>query len=1037
MFKKGKKLNKDLVLAIDWAAAEYKYVEELYEQLEEIEKEKDADQKKLRKAVHLVHYISRAERRADRFEERFREKFEETYQEEIEKVHQQMEEHLEEDLHLKQIINSIREIAKELEVEHAHLVKYASFYDGLLEEELDKATIEAKLEEKIRKDNPEKAEKIHTAFLQLIKQIEEQVEDVEKWIRALEASLKKAQKVIKELPEEDKKHLEIDGMAILKKYDFPINRDQKYAQFLAQHPADLKEIEQAAGENVITIFWSFIAVKDLLEKGIISWNQVVNGFCKISHAAGKKASDIFFYGFYVVKDSLMKGIISWDSVVDGFCKISHATGKKASAIFKYGLHKVKDLVEKGIISWDQVVDSFCKISHALGEKIYFIFEYGIPKVKDLLMKKMISWDQVVDDFCKMTLAFGEKTYTIFKYGLPSVIDLLKKHPEYWPDIIEKLPKIIDYCKGKEDGTYQSLIYLKQLFDYFGVNLFDLLIFPTLKSQKVAAFLCFRSYGMIPQAIQTKEDIDVLIQILSKRKFKANDFFQHILINGIKENIIATPLSKEKEYLIPFLENSTVDLIEVYKEYKTIMSSDHPEKHLHLKKMFKELKTLQKDIFNGVLTKEYNPKMLLGILYSTFSPELTVPRENYEQTYNNRTDRQADIPTVLNKISPEEVKISRGGYALKSGEELDDEAWKILIEVVSEINSKPKKALIPERLGLALLSSFINKTLKKRRKAFLALIYQYSVNTGTGLPEFNTEHSTLMKYKEWVGDRLKNDLITTLIDTAYQKNKVKFSQLIGKVKKPKKYAGLAKTLFGLWMSKKEDKEVRIKLILEKNGFYAERIDWQVSKWQDVEVWLKQHQAGTISKKLISDIFSELTGEEYNQMHKQMDKFEHSHKASGKGGAKYLFMLSKKHPHSVAMYNFGVCVAPDDKLWNMSDFWQLIIWDNNFNGCGGVIYRTIEEGGKKYLIASIQPNSTILNEVSPVHLYDQIIKYSEKMMKKLKYDSLLIPRDGAINSNRGSIQAIITERNYPKKTLLKEYEFSYSPYHYKYEEFFIVG
>jgi len=637
----------------------------------------------------------------------------------------------------------------------------------------------------------------------------------------------------------------------------------------------------------------------------------------------------------------------------------------------------------------------------------------------------------------MTQAAEKNIPDIFFSGISTLRYLLEKDPASWSYLIENFPKIKDYCNGNEEKTYDSLRKLEPLLNHFGIDLFDLLIFPTLKSQKIASFLCFESYGEISQVIQTEDDIKILIKILSERKFKAHDFLQHILVNGIKENIIATPLSKEKEYLIPFLKNSTVDLIEVYKEYKIIMASDHPEKHLHLERMFKELKTIQKDIFNGVLTKEYDSKLLIGMLYSVFSPELTVPRRRYELIYDNRTDRQIDIPKVLNKISPEEVKISRGGYALKSGEELNDESWKMLIEAVSEINSKPQKALIPEKLGLALLSSFTNKTLKKRRKAFLTLIYQYSVNTGTGLPEFNAEHSTLMKYKEWMGDRLKNDLITTLIDTAYQKNKVKFSQLIEKVKKPKKYAGLAKTLFGLWMSEKKDKEVRIKLILEKNGFYAEKIDWQVSKWQDVEVWLKQQGAGTISKKLISDIFSELTGEDYNQMHKQMNKFEHSHQSSGKGGAKYLFMLSKKRPHSVAMYNFGVCVASDNKLWNMTDFWQLIIWDNNFKACGGVIYRTIEEAGKKYLIASIQPNSTILSEVSPVHLYDQIIKYSEKMIKKLKYDSLLIPMEGTIHSNRGSIQAIITERNYPRKVLLKEYEFSYSPYNYTYKQFFIVG
>ncbi|MEW5897528.1 MAG: hypothetical protein AB1668_07580 [Nanoarchaeota archaeon] len=54
--KEVKKLSKNLVLAIDWAAAEYKYVEELLKDLAEIEKGKEP-LKNLRKAVKIVHYI--------------------------------------------------------------------------------------------------------------------------------------------------------------------------------------------------------------------------------------------------------------------------------------------------------------------------------------------------------------------------------------------------------------------------------------------------------------------------------------------------------------------------------------------------------------------------------------------------------------------------------------------------------------------------------------------------------------------------------------------------------------------------------------------------------------------------------------------------------------------------------------------------------------------------------------------------------------------------------------------------------------------
>ncbi|MAG78191.1 hypothetical protein CL616_02375, partial [archaeon] len=91
---------------------------------------------------------------------------------------------------------------------------------------------------------------------------------------------------------------------------------------------------------------------------------------------------------------------------------------------------------------------------------------------------------------------------------------------------------------------------------------------------------------------------------------------------------------------------------------------------------------------------------------------------------------------------------------------------------------------------------------------------------------------------------------------------------------------------------------------------------------------------------------------------------------------------------------------------------------------------------YLVLSIQPNSGILNEVSPVHLFDTIISYAETMVRLLKMKGVLIPVNAAIHSNRGSIQHIITERNYTKKKFPVEYEFSYHPYAYSYDEFFVV-
>ena len=186
-----------------------------------------------------------------------------------------------------------------------------------------------------------------------------------------------------------------------------------------------------------------------------------------------------------------------------------------------------------------------------------------------------------------------------------------------------------------------------------------------------------------------------------------------------------------------------------------------------------------------------------------------------------------------------------------------------------------------------------------------------------------------------------------------------------------------------------------------------------------------------------------------MQNEMKKFKFER---GKGAFEatktFTFHLSKRKAHSVAMYNMGVCVAPDEKLWNSSDFWRMIIFDDHKTACGGVIYRTITEEEKskrylkfrqkirRYLICSIQPSQRILSVTSPISVYGKIIQYSKLMAKISKYDAVLIPESSSIHSNRGSIQTEIAKRNYPKITLQNEYDFSYSPHHYRYKTFFVV-
>ena len=1006
-----KRLRKELLLAVEWTAAEYKFIKELQAELKNITQETKVREevKEISRAVSLLKHVGRAERRAAKFQERTKKNLAQ-YSEHLRYYNEPQIE----------IQDKLQQVIRETKIEYEALVNYASRYEGLLRQELTEAEAQIQLQADIEAEHPQKAALIHASVLRLLAKIQQKVYSAEQWVAALEASLKKALELFERGTTASATST---GMRILKTHGFPIDKYPDVALFMAQHPDDLNKMVNAVKKSDILFTMGLTRVTDIINER--TWPGIV----EMTLAAEENATDLLNHGLPIVikvADSLAKN--NWPMVVEGFVKMSRAAGKNAGELFRsVGSGPTVYLLNEK--DWPLLVDGFCTMAKTAGKYTHIVFSLGLDRVR---FSNKRNWPIIVESLPKLAQAAGNGTGTLFHEGFNAVSESM--YAENYPALFKMFLAILEYCRGTEKETYESLKSLRYLFSRFGMKLIDLLIIPTLKRQKPASFLCFRSYENFGGTLETAEDFDLVIRILNERKYKANDFFQHIIIAGLREGVIATPLSKEKEYLLLFLENSTLDLIEVYKEYKRLLTSDHPEKMKLIEKMFRDFKDIKKDIFNGILSKEYDQKMLGGVLYSVFNPELTIPRESYLQTYNNRTDRQADIPEEIQKLSPEEVKISSGGYALRAGEELNDEAWKNVVEVVAEVNSKPL-TIVPEFLGLELLRTFATRKLLPQQKEFLKKIYAFSVQRGQSLPEFNADHSTLMKYKEYVGDRLRNDLIASLIDAAFTKKKEEFAQLMQILEKPQNYDGLAKTLFGLWMSDKTDKVTRIKAILEKNNINVEHIDWKAEKWQDVRDWLQHQSAGTVSKKLINDIFAMLIGEDYNKMQQEMDKFEHSHHASGRGGQKFIFMLSKRHPHSIAMYNMGVCIAPDDKLWNMPDFWQLIIFDEDFHAHGGVIYRTIREWGKKYLVVSIQPASTILSQVSPVHLYDQIIEFSEKMRKKLDYSSLLISTSSAIHSNRGSIQAIITQKRYPVRKL-SMHEFSYAPYHYTYNDFFIV-
>jgi len=888
----------------------------------------------------------------------------------------------------------------------------------------------------------------------------------------------------------------------LQQWGFDVGKYPDLAEFLITHWDGTNEIVKAAGESAYQLFWRGLPIVQeagilnektwpmivqqlleiakaggdeecyvwedglpaLLEAGIIN-EKTWPGLVEMAKATGKQTWKLFTFhlpalqragfinektwpelvemvtkvtddNFYYFLEGIIKaGILNektWPMIVKGFVEMTKTAGEDTYCLFRYGLLAVQ---KAGIINektWPMIVQGLVEMAKAAGEESYLLFQYGLPAVQRAGIINEKTWPMIVKGLVEMAKAAGKNAPYLFKYGLPVVRDIINE--KTLPIITKRFVEICKYCKGTEKQTFTSFKNFKPLFTHFGIELFDELIMPTLKTQTVGAFLCFTSFGKIDaDALQTKDDLELLRFIVEKKSTRANDILVHIILAGIEQGVIEKPLSKEADIIKEFLRSAPAYLIELYIEFRNIYKGNLDGKHLHYENLFRDIRQLKKDIVNGILTRDYNENLVIGVLYSVFSPEVTIERSQYKQILDNRQDRQQDIPSALDRISGKRVRLSKGSHVLKGS--LDTSSWNNLVEAVNEIN-RNRIDINSAQLGINLITEYRKGTLRKKQKEYLRYIYSFDVNNGNSLPDFNANHETLMKYKEFIGDRLKNDLIFSLLSKAQQEYPQQFNELLGSSKAD--YRRLAKTLFGLWRSKAAGKEKKIKLILEKNGLYADKIEWKMNITADeINSWLNSLSANVIEKSAIQKIFNELYGEKYKVMQKEIEKFEFKREGKSMFGKPFRFVLSKRKLHSCAMFNMGVCIAPDDKLWNSEDMWQMLIFDEEDNACGGVIYRTINENGKYYLTASIQPSTSILSSVSPQHLYAKIIQFSMLMVKILKYQNLLISTNSIIHSNRGSIQSAISSMNYPEIKLKHNYDFSYSPYHYKYREFYIAN
>ena len=171
MVEEIKSLNEDTHEAVGRLAAGYKFAKGLVSNLEKVEHdEPDQALKDVRKGLHLLRWVGRAERRIDQSEK---------------KILTDLEELKELGLP-KELQTKSEDLQTKLSIAEGELVEFASLFRGKLKKELeDIRTEEALLKE--YEDDPKKAEKIHAHLISLIKDSEEEVAHLIKWMNSTQA----------------------------------------------------------------------------------------------------------------------------------------------------------------------------------------------------------------------------------------------------------------------------------------------------------------------------------------------------------------------------------------------------------------------------------------------------------------------------------------------------------------------------------------------------------------------------------------------------------------------------------------------------------------------------------------------------------------------------------------------------------------------------------------------------------------------------------------------------------------------------------
>lgn len=593
----------------------------------------------------------------------------------------------------------------------------------------------------------------------------------------------------------------------------------------------------------------------------------------------------------------------------------------------------------------------------------------------------------------------------------------------------------------------------------------------LGSQGPAAFLYLhaikQSRKWRPNTL-SQESVDYLVSVSKKYNVAARNILENIIVH------VEDPAG-ERTVIESYLQGVEIVDFSLYERYRSAFNTGDTES---IQQMQETLRATHDAIYRGTISEEMvKDSKYSAVAYHAFPPAMGITKQNYEQIIKSRPDRREHVPATLDSLQYQSFEVKTGRFMLGEDQELDLATWQFLGDVVSKVNESKDAEFNESEAADRIVEMWKARTWNtdESRKFLYEAMYRYHLKHDGGvLPaEYEISRSGLMQYKEFVGDRIKNDLVKSYLQIWQEKHPAEYQDLQKDIadrtkgEQARTFAQLKNRFNDVRRKKGEEKQKaiaslddfladfnlsyeqvsampnleRLKTVLEAvpvpyEGALTEQ-NYRTEEYYNSPEFIDAYDTFVakynLDELLYRKISSDLVADVNHAMRKEVQKFTFD--AEGAAETKsFEFAISKKREHGFAGYNMGVCVAPDEQLWNDPAFMNCIIFDPSTKQAMGGIHFLIREDN--LCLPGINPSLEILSSVDTQELYDQMMSYAEKVRAALGLKQVLIPTESSIYSNRSEIQEIIRKKAYTDVTLQNTAAFSHSPYSYEFKKCFVV-